>query len=388
MYSLNTISHSRKILFLLFFLYSSTISWAQFKVSGSVLNAGTGAPLAQASVYINNSTSGAVSNEKGEFEFMVKRPGFYEIVVSYVGFQTLVYKATIQDKDLRITFKLDPKPTALRNVVVLTDKTRQRWLKIFRDNFLGITAAAVRSKIENEDEVLFEVEENSKAIMAFSNVPLIIVNKELGYRIHFQLESFYFHQQEGRTYFFGYTRYEELKERNKVPARYIKNRINAYKGSSMHFFHSLIDNDLSEQGFALLRMQPLERSDVRAQQGNGMNTFRFGGDRMYVGAAVEVDSILKKDTNQTEGAVYSMQWEGRLRIKYRFDPSGKSFLMRTQLLSDGIGKGTTSYIDLLEKPLFLDKNGAMYNPMAIQLSGYWSYEKLANMLPINYRPGD
>ena len=388
MYSLNFFSRSRKSLFLLFFLCMSAFTWAQFKVSGTVVNAGTGKPLSQASVYINNSTSGAVSNENGEFEFVVKRPGFYEVVVSYVGFQTLVYKASIQDKDLRITFKLDPKPTALRNVVVLTDKTRQRWLKIFRDNFLGITASAARAKIENEDEVLFEVEDNSKAIMAFSNVPLVIINRELGYKIYFQLESFYYHQQEGRTYFFGYTRYEELKEGNKVPARYIRNRINAYKGSSMHFFHALIDNDLTEEGFSLLRMQPLERSDPRVSQGNGMNTFRFGGDKMYVGAAVNVDSLLKKDTTKTEGATYSMDWQGRLRIKYRFDPSGKSYLMRTQLLSDGIGKGTTSYIDLLEAPLYLDKNGAMYNPMAIQLSGYWSYEKLANMLPINYRPGD
>lgn len=388
MYSLNIFFYCRKLSLLLFFLCTSAFTWAQFKVSGTVVNAVTGKPLSQASVYINNSTSGAVSNENGAFEFVVKRPGFYEVVVSYVGFQTLVYKASIQDKDLRITFKLDPKPTALRNVVVLTDKTRQRWLKIFRDNFLGITASAARAKIENEDEVLFEVEENSKAIMAFSNVPLVITNRELGYKIYFQLESFYYHQQEGRTYFFGYTRYEELKERNKVPARYIRNRINAYKGSSMHFLHALIDNDITEQGFSLLRMQPLSRTDARANQGNSMNTFRFGGDKMYVGAAVTVDSILKKDSTQTEGAAYAMNWEGKLRIKYRFDPAGKSYLMRTQLLSDGIGKGTTSYIDLLEAPLFLDKNGAMYNPMAIQLSGYWSYEKLANMLPINYRPGD
>lgn len=387
MYSLK-ISFGRALLLLLLFLSTTPISWAQFKVYGTVLHSGTGKPLVQASVYINNSTSGAVSDEEGVFAFTVKRPGYYEIVVSYVGFQTLVYKASIQDKDLRITFKLDPKPAALRNVVVVPDKTRQRWLKIFRDNFLGISAAAQRCRIENEEEVLFEAGEDRKAIMAFSNVPLVVVNKELGYRIHFQLESFYFHPVEGRTYFFGYTRFEELKEGGKIPARYIRNRNNNYRGSSMHFFHSLIDHQLSEAGFALLRMQPLERNDPRGQQGQGMNTFRFGGDKIYVGAAVEIDSLLKKDSSNADAGVLAMQWEGKLRIKYRFEPSGKSFLMRTQLLSDGIGKGTTSYLDLLESPLFLDKNGAMYNPMAVQLSGYWSYEKLANMLPINYRPGD
>lgn len=387
MYSLN-ISVCRTLLILLLLFSTSFTGWAQFKVYGTVLHSGTGQPLAGASVYINNSTSGAISDEQGVFSFSVKRPGFYEVVVSFVGFQTLVYKASIQDKDLRITFKLDPKPAALRNVVVVPDKTRQRWLKIFRDNFLGISAAAQRCRIENEEEVLFEAGEDRKAIMAFSNVPLVVVNKELGYKIHFQLESFYFHPVEARTYFFGYTRFEELKEGAKIPARYIRNRINAYKGSSMHFFHSLIDRTLTDQGFALLRMQALERHDPRAQQGQGMNTFRFGGDKIYVGAEVLIDSLLRRDTSAKDTEVFSMQWEGRLRVKYRFEPSGKAFLMRTQLLSDGIGKGTTSYLDLLESPLFLDKNGAMYNPMAIQLSGYWSYEKLANMLPINYRPGD
>jgi hypothetical protein len=48
--------------------------------------------------------------------------------------------------------------------------------------------------------------------------------------------------------------------------------------------------------------------------------------------------------------------------------------------------GVYSDVDMLEAPAIMDANGSLYNPLAVMMAGYWSYEKLACMLPINYRP--
>ena len=171
-------------IFIFVFWVSFTTS-AQVKVSGQVIDDSNDKPLVGASVYINGSTIGAITNENGEFVFPAVYDGFYDIIASFVGYEAVSYRATILSKNLQITFKLRKKPTELRNVVVLSKDGRQKWLKIFKENFLGVTEAATKCKILNEDEILFEYGNSRDSIKAFSVVPLEIVNKELGYKIYF-----------------------------------------------------------------------------------------------------------------------------------------------------------------------------------------------------------
>ncbi len=364
---------------------------AQGIISGKVVSESSGKPLSGASVYINSSTIGTTTNEKGEYRLPVAGNGFYDVVASYVGYEIIVYRATIQSKDLQVTFKMQEKPTELRKVVVLSKEGRARRLQILRENFLGITEAAGKTKIENEEEVLFTDAGGKEAVGAFSVVPLEIVNKELGYRIFFQLEDFYYNNAEGRTYFYGYSRYEELKEKGKIPARYLRNRDRYYHGSTLHFYHSLIDNKVKEEGFLLLNIQAMKGSGGEQGKMTSIDSSSRSGikvnvsGKMNIGTPITPSQFFKKDTLNGNN-VYLLDWAEKLRVTYSRDPFPKKYLMRKVMLRGNLKVGVYSDVDMLERPAIMDANGSLYNPLAVQMDGYWSYEKLASMLPINYRP--
>jgi hypothetical protein len=365
---------------------------AQNSITGKVLNEQNEQPLVGASVYINNSTIGTTTNEAGEFKISSLPNGYYEIVVSYVGFEILVYRITIQSRNMSLLFKLEPKPTEMRKVVVLSRDTRAKWLKVMRENFLGITEAARKTKIMNEDDILFEEGSGKNQVKAFSAAPLEVVNKELGYRIYFELVGFYYNAEEGRTYFYGYSRFEELNEKGKTPNRYIRNRERYYKGSTLHFFHSLIDNRVKEEGFMLLNVQSMANAasgkNVLIDSSSRSPSIKVSGGRSIgVGMATTRDNIFRKDSVDGN-EVYVLDWKETLRVSYGKDPFVKRHLTKTILMQGSLPVGVYSNVDMLERPVYMDSNGTLYNPLALQMRGYWAYEKLANMLPMNYRPGD
>lgn len=384
----------KSILFTLLFLGASVVGYAQGIISGKVITESGELPLAGASVYINGSSIGTTTNDKGEFAFRPIENGFYDIIISFVGYELIAYRATVSSKDIQIVFKLTRKPTELRNVVVLSKDTRAKWLKIFRENFLGNTVAATKCKILNEDEILFEDGNSNDSIKAFSVAPLEIVNKELGYKIYFELVGFYFSPSEGRTYFYGYSRFEELSDKRPVPSRYTKKRELYYLGSTLHFFHSLISETSREQGYTTLNIRTIESIDtsVIANQpsfrieGPGNISGNGRSRKMRTAFAISPSDFFSRDT--VEGtAVFKLSWKEQIRVTYTKNPYTKKLLNKSVFLQGILPLGVYSDIDMLEAPVYMDGNGSLYDPMALQMRGFWSYEKMANMLPINYRPG-
>lgn len=383
-------SHSVRFIFVVLALSLTQVVFSQWRISGKVVNGESEKPLVGASVYINSSTIGTTTNENGEFALPSVGNGIYEIVASYVGYEVVVYRADIQSKDLRITFQLKPKPAELRNIVVTTDEVRRRWLNTLTQHFLGITEAATKCTIKNKDEILFLDAGTRRGIKAYSAAPLEVVNKELGYRIFFQLEDFFYDPDEGRTYFYGYSRFEELTEKGKVPARYLRNRERYYRGSTLHFFHSLIGGIVKEEGFLLLNVRKMSRDSVgsgtKVDVNEGGNIIRVNTpNKMNIGYPVTPEQIFSKDS--TDGKiVYVLNWKEKLRVTYTKNPYPKNYLSKKVMMVGNMPIGVYSDVEMMEAPVYMDPNGSLYNPLAITMSGYWSYEKLASMLPINFRP--
>jgi hypothetical protein len=46
----------------------------------------------------------------------------------------------------------------------------------------------------------------------------------------------------------------------------------------------------------------------------------------------------------------------------------------------------TSVLSLLEPYTYLEPNGMILNPYSYLVEGYWGWEKLAEMLPLDYVP--
>lgn len=93
---------------------------AQTRISGTIAEAGTRAPIAGASVNINGSASGAVSNQDGSFSVSAKRGDV--LVFSFVGYQP--QEIIVGDQSTYDVFL--SKATAALDEVVVTGYTAER----------------------------------------------------------------------------------------------------------------------------------------------------------------------------------------------------------------------------------------------------------------------
>ena len=75
--------------YLIFFFAFTAIGFSQtYSVSGKVMDKTKSEPLQNANVYINNSSKGTITDAHGNYTIGGLKPGKYELVVSYIGFQT------------------------------------------------------------------------------------------------------------------------------------------------------------------------------------------------------------------------------------------------------------------------------------------------------------
>lgn len=217
------------------------------RIIGRVLDDVTGEPLPMAHVYLNNSTLGTTTDNKGAFVLAGLPIGNLEMVVSYVGYQTL--KSTLRFEtggDKRIQFRVT-EGQVLKELTVFSDsKARRRIVAEVSRELLGKSKFAEDCELINPQ--VLNIRRESDHLMAQSSSALIVENNALGYRIYQDVESFDLY--EGRMYTSGSTRFEEMKPKNaKQLARWKRNRDQAYRGSLKHLLVSLVADRLAEDGF-------------------------------------------------------------------------------------------------------------------------------------------
>ena len=374
--------HTINIFFLVVLFALPFASIAQITIQGKVLNEATGMPLQGASIYFNNTSIGASTNADGRFSLPLPELENAELIISSVGYQRLVYKpeaATIQNKT--IVFKLAQKEEQLKDVLILTDAVRKKYLAIFEREFLGITEEASRSSIQNKKDIYFTSGDSKNSFKAHSDTPLVIINKMLGYRISFELVEFFYDQQNGRTSYYGYTRFDEMGDKN----RWIKNRKNCYYGSTIHFYRSLIGNHLKQEGYKVYMIKPAHFS-TDSTPGNGHKTIAGPSktqQEMEMAVEVTAAQIITTDSISNN---YNVTIPGKLMVQYGREPASKNYLRRNTFIQGDIPMGFRSYVTVTAPAISLNNTGIINNPIDVLYGGYWIYEKAANMLPYNYMP--
>jgi hypothetical protein len=133
----------------------------------------------------------------------------------------------------------------------------------------------------------------------------------------------------------------------------------------MHFYHCLSDGNTKENNFRVFLIREIDGGKMRTLQ------------------EVAGDSIVKPDSVRY---LKYIDVKESLMVKYLNDPYYKSHLKNKVMLQNGAAKGIQSILTILEHPCYLDRSGLLENPLSVQYSGFWSYEKLANMLPVDYNP--
>jgi hypothetical protein len=362
---------------LIFGLIGITIAgYAQIIVQGKVFNNNTGLPVPGASVYLNNTTYGTFTNDEGRFTLGISNIFAGDLIVIAAGYEQLAYKLSLNNAEKKLfVFKLEVKEKRPGGFVPMMDAGRQHLLNIFKANFLGVTEEAESCSIMNPDAVYFII--NKNIVYAYADTTLIINNKLLGYTIAFDLVEFYFDFNKFSPYCLGYSRYEEMEGSKK----YVKRRKQNYYGSTMHFFRSLTNRELETEGFSIFEVKKsLEENDsVYTTSENSVT-----GKEPQPVIPLRPVNILFIDSVSNE---YYLQFTNTLMVQFIKDPRRKHHYITEDINARNSSDfGFTAYIHLLEVKAELDARGFIRNPEAIQYSGFWEYEKLANRLPFNYMP--
>jgi CarboxypepD_reg-like domain len=346
-------------------------AFSQMLFQGKVINEETNEPVNAASVYFNNTSIGTTTNALGEFQITVPALASPQLIVSSIGFSSIIYAVLPgEQSNPGLLFKLKKKQPLLREVLILNDETRKKWLRIFKENFLGITEEANLSSIENQAAIYFTKPGNERnSFNAYSDTPLVIINKKLGYKIYFQLQEFYYDQNSGITSFYGFTRYEEMGDKK----RWLTNRRKAYYGSSMHFFRSLINNKLEQEFYKIF----IINEDFIAEADGSMK-------KISMAAPATVEQILKADSVNTGN--YFVSSNNKIMVQYNRDPESKAYLKEHVFITGSLPTGFRSYLIPNADTIKIDKNGVLVDPLSVLFTGYWVYEKAANLLPYNYDP--
>jgi hypothetical protein len=239
----------KKIIFLIIFpilVFSQNIKG---KITNSNLQ-----PIAGASVYLDGTTIGTISDSEGLFEITSNNKYNTLLIVKYLGYED-IYVSNPYEKEF-YTFVLVPKINEIETVVIVKDGfTRKQKLQLFREQFLGLTKYGKACKILNEDAIDFNYDLETFIFTASCPEPIRVENPLLGYFIDFDLQDFYVKfnfktinsVNAIQSLFLGTVKYTETKIDDKI----IKNRNDVYFGSAVDFFKGIIDNSWSEKKFIL-----------------------------------------------------------------------------------------------------------------------------------------
>lgn len=241
-----------------FLLILSTACYAQEVITGKILAVEDNVPIENASIYFNNTTTGTISDTNGDF--VIERSDIIntELVISVLGFETLVipYKEQQAIKIIYLKESLES-----LDEVVLDDDTwsRERKLREFKKHFLGSFVSPKDVKILNEEDIRLRYSGIYQTLYADSPGPIKIRNKRLGYLISYDLldfEATYEKNMNGfifgkKSFFAGTVFFENLKD--KPSRKVLKNRTVEYKGSLLHFLRSLRDQQLVEEKYRVFK---------------------------------------------------------------------------------------------------------------------------------------
>jgi CarboxypepD_reg-like domain len=404
-------------------------AFTQVTIRGKVFSKETESPLPAISVYLNNTSVGSITNEKGVFILSRVPSGKFRLIASSVGY--LSYDSLIDTRNVsgEIVIVLKTKPSELEGFDVLTPEPDgwKKWGKLFTDIFIGtVPMRANNCKLMNPEAIKFRMNANN-TLTAYSKEPLQIMNYALGYEIKYKLEEFEYDFSTKLVNYSGYALFTDtgIKHPNRAN-RYASERWETYRGSLMHFMRALYANDLDVQGFEMHSL------------GNMSNPEK---DRAKIKFAQHKDSIIRDTTSQVQyidhdeisntkprhietntvmtvdstdyfkkmllqpDSVISHQLIGGDSVGFAVDSTIAGFYFPDSLevsyklkeipnLYRSLSKEhkheiypISEFVFVFRRPVYVLKDGYYYKPYDLKITGYWAWsESMCTRLPYDYYP--
>ncbi len=358
------------LLVMVAFVFGTQTMQAQssyYIITGKVLQEGTGQPLQAASVVAQQTTIGTATDAEGRFRLALPNGG-YDVSVSFTGYQVMERRVNNTDAGQEILFELSPKEKELTAVsVVASGELKNGWEKygsFFLDEFIGKTENSRQCRILNTQDLKFYFSRKRNRLKVMADVPLEVQNEALGYTIKYTLDSFVHEYASGVSLFTGYPVFEEMKtDSTNIKAQWKLRRELAYEGSILHFMRALYSRSLDDEGFDV---------QVMTKAGNRDTALR----------AKDPYALLGYHKNDSLNTVSIQPQSPDIAVIYTIEKPAIAYIKGNPGQPKDI---QFSVIGFLSKdPVTIEQNGFYYEQSDIILRNYWTWEKIADMLPYDY----
>lgn len=369
----------------------------QSSITGTILDQTTQQPIEGVNVFISNSLLGDASNANGEFLIENVPLGTVLLVASVIGYQPYTEKVRItNDEEITLTIPLIPRIYEQDNVEVSADRIseerrtfrperpeeRNENLEAFKKFFLGVSPNADKCEIANPDILQFEINDEDEVLRAIANDALVINNFALGYEIYFVLSSFEVSvKKNARSIKYnGSIGFSELEPRTKREGRrWTRARRDAYRGSVRHFLTSLVAGNLMDEGYMLI-----DESKQQIREYSGTPGSRPSDQVITVKPA----DIIAPGNIASERL---LEFDGYLKVVNMNDAPNNRFTDFKQYASDVQVPDSDpmyqiSWLALPNGSTVITADGRVNDSFSLTKLGYWFFERVAEMLPMEYQP--
>ncbi|GAL65434.1 carboxypeptidase-like regulatory domain-containing protein [Jejuia pallidilutea] len=342
-------------------------------------------PKSDVTVYFNNTTIGTITDNNGKFNLEINN-GVYELIISHVGFKTITYNFNTSNYTKPLEFSLLEEEIVLDEIVINGKENNKEWKKnfsVFFREFIGATKFSKSCTIQNPEVLFFEFDSENSILTAEAIKPLHIKNKALGYDIFYDLK--YFSLKKNNTKYLGYSYFVALKGSKNKQKKWRKNRLKAYNGSPVHFYKSIFKNNAKEEGFVIDEFVRNKNRTSKEELYKPNVILNFSGK--YVNYLYKSDiassDIICKENNQTY-----LQIDNNLRITYLKEKEENRYILKNNSNKLREARPQVSNIIPSAEKIIIYPQGILANPLNVMYEEYWSFEKFAHALPLDYEPND
>ncbi len=350
------------LLALLLALFPGTLI-AQFRLQGVVLDQQNLEPVPYATVYLNGTTIGTITNIEGKFTIEhAVAPSL--LVISHISYETQVHPIS-SNANNELKIKLKERTLELSSIEITDINLRNINLLHFKNWFLGTDRWGSNAEIKN-DSVLVFYRQGEEEFRAVAKAPLLVEMPLLGYDLQVQLEEFIIRKTPdsktncsilGYYYFKPYTTTNRLKI-----IKYEQNRRKAYYNSIQHFCRSLYSGQLEQNGYRLIE----KKENIE--------------DKSYSYEVVKIDSCLRYI--EGDQALICGFKNRRFIIHYYGDENGKP----VDLSKEQGFQTTFSEIYLMNDTCIICSDGIIPDNRRIVFGGFISNKRIGTYLPSDYYP--
>lgn len=384
-----------------------------FTISGTIRDKAETLP--GAGVFVSGYKIATVTNIDGKFVIPSLKPGSYDLMVQMIGYLPFSKNIVISDRSIQVDFLLKESTTMLNEVVIRVDPNRAKYIKQFTEYFIGLSPNAKFCKIINPEVLRVNFDVTKSLLTVKTDEFLIVENKALGYRIKYMLEYFEFNSRTNIIFYSGKPFFEELKASRAKSKRYIAMRETAYYGSPQHFFQSLFTGDSFAEGFEIHKIEKVSNLNRAPDSIIAKNISAIKNPVKKLGImknAIKVDTSLlgywlkqqalpkwvdkfnlAKIDPDTLVHTYNknlkyLYYDHSLCVVYTKERESNEFYAsgHSILRPLNIPDYQLSSARLTEGPIRFYENGGILDSRSLLYEGFWAYEKVADMVPMDYIP--